>query len=309
LTARHRLQAGSIGTLLVLAIIWGGSIPVTKLGLRDVPPLTLTALRYVVAAPWFALLLARGPFPPVRVVLGAGALGVLGIGVGQVAQTLGVQVISASVATVISALIPILVVAFARVRFRQSLRGRQAFGLTLAFVGVALVAGGDPRDLVAASGRSALAGEVLMLISAVAVALYYVLGIGLVPAGSVLTVAALSSLAGAGALIPVAAWELQHAAASITGVSVFAVLYLALLVTVVGLLIWFSALTQLPATVAAVLQYLQPLVGVAASWALFGDPVGARFLAGAGLVLLGIALGTTGRLDDAREWRAQIAKQ
>jgi len=148
-----------------------------------------------------------------------------------------------------------------------------------------------------------------MLISAVAVALYYVLGIGLVPAGSVMTVAALSSLAGAGALVPVAAWELQHASARITGMSVFAVLYLALLVTVVGLLIWFSALTQLPASVAAVLQYLQPLVGVAASWALFGDPIGARFLVGAGLVLLGIALGTTGRLDDARERGAEIARQ
>ncbi len=278
----------------MLAVIWGGSIPVTKLGLRDVPPLTLTALRYAVAAPWFALMIARRPLPPLRVSVHAAALGVLGIGVGQVAQTLGVRAISASVATVISALIPILVVALARVRFRQPLHGRQALALSLAFVGVALVAGGDPRDVVGASGRSAVTGEVLMLISAVAVALYYVLGIGLVPAGSVMTVAALSSLAGAAALLPVAAWELQHAPARFTGVSVFAVLYLALFVTVVGLLIWFSALTQLPASVAALLQYLQPVVGVAASWLLFGDPIGVRFLAGAGLVLLGIALGTTG---------------
>lgn len=278
----------------MLAVIWGGSIPVTKLGLRDVPPLTLTALRYAVAAPWFALMIARRPLPPVRASVQAAALGVLGIGVGQVAQTLGVRAISASVATVISALIPILVVAFARVRFRQPLRGRQALALGLAFAGVALVAGGDPRDIVGASARSALTGEVLMLISAFAVALYYVLGIGLVPAGSVMTVAALSSLAGAAVLLPVAAWELQHAPARITGVSAFAVLYLALLVTVVGLLIWFSALTRLPASVAALLQYLQPVVGVAASWLLFGDPIGAPFLAGAGLVLFGIAVGTTG---------------
>jgi O-acetylserine/cysteine efflux transporter len=294
LTERDRLPAGSIGTLVVLAVIWGGSIPVTKLGLRDVPPLTLTALRYAVAAPWFALLLARRPLPPLRASVYAAVLGVLGIGVGQVAQTLGVRAISASVATVISALIPILVVAFARVRFRQRLRGRQAIALTLAFVGVALVAGGDPRDLIGAPGRSAVVGELLMLISAVAVAVYYVLGIGLVPAGSVMAVAAISSLAGAAALLPIAGWELQHAPARITGVSVFAVLYLALLVTVVGLWIWFSALTQLPASVAALLQYLQPVVGVAASWLLFGDPIGARFLAGAGLVLLGIGLGTAG---------------
>src|SRR5262249_25968072 len=136
----------------------------------------------------------------------------------------------------------------------------------------------------------------------------YVLGIGLVAAGSVITVAALSSLAGAGALIPIAAWELQHAAVRVTGLSAFAVLYLALLVTVVGLLIWFTALTQLPASVAAGLQCLQPVGGVAASWALFGDPIGARFVAGAGLVLLGVALGTTGQLDDARESRADAIR-
>lgn len=309
MTVRRSGRAGSIGALFLLAVIWGGSIPVTKLGLRDVPPLTLTALRYAVAAPWFAVLLMRGPAPSIRVVVRAAALGAFGIGVGQVAQTLGVRVISASVATVISALIPILVVALARVRFRQPLPGRQAFALALAFVGVALVAGGDPRDLVAAPGRSALAGEVLMLISAVAVALYYVLGIGLLPAPSVMTVAAISSLAGAGVLIPAAAWELRHASAAVTAVSVFAVLYLALLVTVLGLLIWFSALTRLPASVAAVLQYLQPVVGVAASWALFGDPIGMRFVAGAALVLLGVGLGTTGRVDDLGEWRPEVVRE
>jgi drug/metabolite transporter (DMT)-like permease len=46
----------------VLAVIWGGSIPLTKLGLRDFPPLTLTALRYVIAAPFFAASGRRSAF-------------------------------------------------------------------------------------------------------------------------------------------------------------------------------------------------------------------------------------------------------
>ena len=77
-------------SLIVLAVIWGGSIPLTKLGLRDFPPLTLTALRYLVAAPVFLVVLLRHPLPPARALAAAGALGVLGIGVGQVSQTLGV---------------------------------------------------------------------------------------------------------------------------------------------------------------------------------------------------------------------------
>jgi O-acetylserine/cysteine efflux transporter len=223
-------------------------------------------------------------------VVQASALGVLGIAVGQVAQTLGVRAITASTATVMSALIPIFVVIFARIRLGQPIRPRQAAGLVVAFAGVALVAGGDPRDVLAGASRSNAGGEGLMLISAAAIALYYVLSIGLVDAYSVVTVTALSSLAGAGVLLPVAAWELRHAAASVTAVGVVAVLYLAVLVTAVGLLIWFSALSRLPASFVAVLQYLQPVVGVAASAALFGDPLGVWFDAGVGLVLLGVAL-------------------
>src|SRR5579864_2157678 len=85
---RGRSPAGSIGTLVVLAIIWGASVPLTKLGLRDVPPLTLTALRYLVAAPCFLWLLRGRRLPPPRACAGAAGLGLLGIGVGQVAQTL-----------------------------------------------------------------------------------------------------------------------------------------------------------------------------------------------------------------------------
>jgi drug/metabolite transporter (DMT)-like permease len=294
--------------LIVLAVIWGGSVPLTKLGLRDFPPLTLTALRYLVAAPFFVLLLAGRPLPPRRVLVSAGALGVLGIAVGQVAQTLGVRELSASVATVLSALIPIFVVVLARVRLRQPIRGRPALGLALAFVGVGIVAGGDPRHLIAGLSRSGIGGEALMLLSTIAVALYYVLSIDLVEAHSVITVAALSSLAGAGALLLGSVWEVQHAAVRITPVGVLVVCYLAILVTVVGLFIWFSALAQLPASVAAILQYLQPVVGVAASAALFGDRLDEWFGLGAGLVLLGIALGTTGAVNEVREPRVPIAR-
>ncbi len=295
-TAARRGTAGSLGPLFVLAIVWGASVPLTKLGLRDLPPLTLTALRYLVAAPFFAILLRGRPPPSRRGIAGAAALGVLGIAVGQVAQTLGVREISASVATVISALIPIFVVVFARIRLHQPIHARPALGLAVAFVGVILVAGGDPRQMLSAPGAIALGGEALMLLSAVAVALYYVLSMGLVEEHSVITIAALTSLAGAAALLPVALWEVRDSAVRVTGVGVSVVLYLAVLVTVVGLLIWFYALSRMPASVAAVLQYLQPVVGVAVSAALFGDPIDAWFGIGAGLVALGIALSTTGRL-------------
>lgn len=288
--------AGSLAALLVLAVIWGGSVPLTKLGLRDFPPLTLTALRYLVAAPLFVVLLRGRPLPPARGLAQAAALGLLGIGVGQVCQTLGVRQTSASVATVISATIPILVVVLAAVRLRQPIRPRQTIGLGAAFAGVVIVATGGPRHAGSLLVTPAARGDALVALSALAISLYYVLSVELIEQHTVVTVAALTSLAGACALAPVSAWELQHAAVRLTAVGVAVVCYLALLVTVVGIVIWLHALHHLPAGVVAVLQYLQPLVGVAASAVLFGDPLGAWFGVGTLLVLLGVGWSTAVRV-------------
>lgn len=296
----------SLGALLLLAIVWGGSIPLTKLGLRDVPPLTLTALRYLTAAPCFLWLLRGRRLPPAGACAAAAALGLLGIGVGQVSQTLGVRLTPASVATVVSALIPAFVVALAAVRLRQPVGGVQVAGLAAALLGVALVAGGDPRGwgravlpfsapaasapAAAPANPGALAGVGLVLLSSIAVALYYVLSVELIERYSVMTVAALSSLAGAAALVPVSAWELGHAPMRVTPAAAAAVLYLGLLVTVAGLWVWFGALVTLPARIPAALQYLQPIVGVLASAALFGERLDRWFWTGTAMVLAGIAL-------------------
>lgn len=62
------------------------------------------------------------------------------------------------------------------------------------------------------------------------------------------------------------------------------------LVTVLGIWIWRHALHALPARIAASAQYVQPLICVLASAAIFGTPLGGGFALGSALVLGGIAL-------------------
>jgi hypothetical protein len=127
-------------------------------------------------------------------------LGALGIGIGQVTQALGVQRANASVATVISALIPLLVVVFAVLRLRQRIRSVHVLGLLLAIVGVALVAGGG-------SDRNpgvGFTGEALVFVSAVSIALSYVMLAELTAAHGTAVVSAWSSLAGAVLLLTAA---------------------------------------------------------------------------------------------------------
>ncbi|QRM31900.1 DMT family transporter [Microvirga sp. VF16] len=278
--------------MLLLAAMWGLSIPVTKLGLLTMPPLTLTALRFAIAVPLLMLLIVGRQTLPRRAIPRVAALGVLGIGVGQVAQTFGVAGTSASVGTIISATIPVFIVVFAALRLKQPVSGRQQLGLLAAFGGIALVASGSGNETSAVSATS-VASVVLMLLSALAIAFYYVWSVELTNEYGTATVAAWSTLFGFLALLPWAGWEMWHVPLQITGQAIVAAVYLGLVVTVAGLFLWLNILRTVPAGIAAGVQYLQPVVGVAASSAMFGDQMGALFAVGVVLVLGGLALTMT----------------
>jgi drug/metabolite transporter (DMT)-like permease len=279
----------SLGGMLLLAIVWGLSIPITKVGLETIPPLTFTAMRFLVAVPLLLILAARGLWVPWQAVPSIIALGVMGITLGNVAQSFGVQGTSASVGTIISATIPIFIVIFAAMRFKQPVAGRQWIGLLAAFAGIALVAVGSGAG-VSDISKTTVAGVAWMLVSAVAIAFYYIWSAELTNIYGTLPVAAWNALAGFVAILPLAGWEVAHTPMQITMHAVWATVYLGVMVTVAGLLLWLYLLRAVPARVAASVQYLQPVIGIAAASFLFGDQLGLMFAAGVVLIFGGLAL-------------------
>jgi len=284
--------------MLLLAVMWGLSIPVTKLGLLTLPPLTLTALRFAIAVPLLLLFAVGGPRMTWRALPRVAGLGIMGIAVGQVAQTFGVAGTSASVGTIISATIPVFVVLFAALRLKHAVSGRQALGLFAAFAGIALVALGNGNETTAAIETS-VGGAGLMLLSALAIAFYYVWSVELSYVYGTAAVVAWSTLFGSIGLLPWTGWEMSHVPVHLTAEGLGAAVYLGVIVTVAGLFLWLSLLRTVPAHTAASVQYLQPVVGVAASSAMFGDSLGTLFIAGTVLVLLALALTMTGKKSDS----------
>jgi drug/metabolite transporter (DMT)-like permease len=278
--------------MLLLAVMWGLSIPATKLGLQTLSPLALTALRFAVAVPLLLPFVVGGTRVPVRELPRVAALGLLGVGIGQVAQAYGVAGTSASVGTIISATIPVFVVIFAAIRLKQPVSGWQQAGLLAAFAGIALVAL-DGRTTTAV--QSSAMGVTWMLLSALAIAFYYVWSVELTRKYGIGALAAWSTFFGFVALVPWAGWEMWHVPFRITAEGLAAAVYLGVVVTVAGLLLWLNLLRTVPASMAASVQYLQPVIGVIASAAIFGDRLGVLFAAGAILVVCGLALTMTSR--------------
>ncbi len=281
----------NIGAALFLAVIWGLSIPITKLGLASLPPLTLTGQRFLIAVPLMFVFIGRRGLP-LRAMPRVAALGVLGIGIGQVAQTFRVVGTSASVATTISAAIPVFVVVFASLRLKQPVSAFQALGLAVAFVGIALVAW-ERGDGTASTASTSPWGAALVLLSTLTIAYYYVWSVELTEQYGAAPVAAWSTLFGFLALTPWAVWEMIQTPFTITAAGIGSAIYLGVLVTVLGLFLWLHLLRVLPARVAASIQYLQPIIGVGAAALMFGDDLGPLFIAGVACVLAGLTLTVT----------------
>ena len=205
------------------------------------------------------------------------------------AQTFGVQGTSASVGTIVSATIPLFIVVFAAIRLGQRVSGVQAMGLLTAFSGIGLVALGGVDSAAVASGNTLL-GVVWMLVSSIAIAFYYVWSVELTSAYGTATVAAWSTTFGFLALLPWASWEWGRTSVHLSAIGVGAAAYLGVVVTVAGLYMWLGLLRVVPARVAAGVQYLQPIVGIAAAAILLGDRLGGAFVMGALLVLAGLAI-------------------
>jgi O-acetylserine/cysteine efflux transporter len=288
----------NLSAALFLAVMWGLSIPITKLGLDTLPPLTLTALRFVIAVPLMFMLVVGKQKLPLRAMPRVAALGVLGIGIGQVAQTFGVAGTSASVGTTISAAIPAFVVVFAALRLRQPVSLVQALGLVAAFIGIALVAWGRGDG---GATQTSLTGAALVLLSALTISFYYVWSVELSDQYGTAVVAAWSTLFGFLALLPWALLEMASVPFQLTATGLASAAYLGVMVTVAGLFLWLHLLRTVPARVAASIQYLQPVVGVAAAGVMFGDELGPLFVAGVALVLVGLMLTVTNK----REGRAK----
>lgn len=280
--------------MLLLAVMWGLSIPATKLGLEDMPPLTLTALRFLVAVRLLMVLAIGRLSIPWRAAPSIIGLGVMGIGFGNVAQTFSVAGTSASAGTIISATIPIFVVIFAAIRLKQSVTGRQWIGLLAAFAGIALVAVGTGSGADDAS-RTTGVGVVWMLLSAVAIAFYFIWSAELSEKYGMMPVVACISLAGFLVVVPFAGWEMTHTTFEVTAQAISMAVYLGSMVSVAGLLLWLYLLRNVPARIAASVQYLQPVFGIAASAALFGDELGMMFAAGVVLIFGGLALAVANR--------------
>ncbi|GAB4123668.1 MAG: DMT family transporter [Roseiflexaceae bacterium] len=279
--------------MALINIIWGVAFPITKPALNDLPPFSFAFLRFVLSLlillplagrSWIALV--RGP-ERWRMLL----MGMCGFCLVQVAQTLALTMSPAADISLLSTTSPLWITLLAWPMLGERPDWRGWVGFALAIVGLILVV--QPGGATAEAGPQRLIGNLIFSLGCIAWALYNVVGKELMTRYDPLAATTAACFLGTIGLVPFAAWEVgSKQAFHFSMAALLALLYTALLVTVVGFLVLFWAYRRVSAAQVAITMYLQPLAGVVVAWWWLGEPLGAWFIAGAALVLFGVGLVT-----------------
>jgi drug/metabolite transporter (DMT)-like permease len=302
-----RGAAAALAVALAVNIAWGATPVLTRIAVEDLEPLVVAVLRTVLAGLVAVPILAamRTSLPVVTRARGLLLVSaVTGFVAFPVLFTIGQERTSATHAAIILAALPVFTGAYAALVSRRRPSRRWLVGCSVALVGeagvVAIRSGGGDAD-------PTLAGDLIVLVSALVVALGYVAGALLGQQGyrSVSTTfwgvaigAALVAPLGLGLL---AADGVPSADAEAWA----AVVFLALVTSIVGYVGWYWALARGGIARVATIQFVQPLSGIALAALVLGERITAPLGLAAAVVLAGVWIVLTeGRAAAARAGRA-----
>ncbi len=272
--------------LTVAGLLWGSTVPLSKLALGWLPPGWLTAIRFAVAA---AVLLTvtrsrlRAAWSPAVLAWGAA-----GYGGTVLLQNAGITRTSVSHAALLIGTAPVMVAVIAVVWHRSVVRPVAWAGFAVSLGGVGLIAAGG-------GGGANLAGDGMVLASVLLSAVFTVGQTRLLRGRDPIAVTALQFLGAALVTAPFSALTESLPSAPAHTSSLLAVVALIAGGTLLPFTLFAFGQSRLPAEIAGAFLNIEPLVGAVAGVVVFGDPAGPAQIGGGAAILGGIALSSLRR--------------
>ena len=285
--------------LTVAGLLWGSTVPLSKLALGWLPPGWLTAIRFAVAA---AVLLTltrsrvRAAWSPAVLAWGAA-----GYGGTVLLQNTGITRTSVSHAALLIGTAPVMVAIIAVVWHHSVVRPAAWAGFAVSLGGVALIAAGG-------GGGSNLGGDGMVLASVLLSAIFTVGQTRLLRGRDPIAVTAVQFLGAALVTAPFSALTEGVPPAPAGTASLLAVVALIAGGTLLPFTLFAFGQSRLPAEIAGAFLNIEPLVGAVAGVVVFGDPAGPAQLGGGVAILGGIALSSL-RWPGRRQARPVVAAQ
>jgi drug/metabolite transporter (DMT)-like permease len=282
---------------LTAASIWGGMYVVSKVVLEVIPPFALLTLRLVLGIVALGIVIfIRNTRAPAKVPMTGDQLrqsflvGVLGYGVSLGFQFVGTKLSTASNGSLVTSATPAFVLLFAPLILGEKATLRKAAALVISTLGVVAVI--DPRN--AELSPSLFWGNLSLLAAGLTWALYSVLVRKVAQNADLLTSSAVMLAGGIPSSLLFGAWEAgTQGIGQITIAVIGGILFLGIISTAVAMFLWNYAFAELPAAVASLTFFAQPVVGTLLGWWFLGEQITPLFLFGGAMIGVGLAISST----------------
>jgi O-acetylserine/cysteine efflux transporter len=269
--------------LIAAGILWGTTVPLSKVALAWMAPGWLAFARFALAAA--VLMVAsrgrlRGAVSPAILVSGG-----IGYGGSVLLQNLGIERTSVTHAALLIGATPVLIAITAAALRHSTARPLAWAGFALSLAGVGFIASGQ-------GSGSTLGGDGLVLAAQLVSAGFTVSQARLLRGRDPVAVTGLQLMAAAVMVLPIAAASGLHMAGPVSGTAVLATLALVLAGTVGPTALFAFGQSRVTADVAGAFLNIEPLVGAVIGVALFADPLGPVQVGGGAAIVTGISLST-----------------
>jgi drug/metabolite transporter (DMT)-like permease len=287
--ARAIRARGETATLVafLLAVVLGGIGPVmTRITLRELPPMWGGAFRFTLAAVLLAaiVLVRHIPLPRGRALAGTVLFGALGMGLSTILIYRGLVDTSAGVMQVILALVPLETFVFACALRIERFRPAGLVGAAIAVAGVGVVFSDQLSANVPLGGLLAILGAGLSISTTTVVLKWF-------PSSNALSAASVALPIGAG-MFWVASLLFAEPRPLPSSAPVWLALGWLIAIGTLGVMTLFLyVITRLSASTASYQFLLLPLVTVVVSAILTGEQITPAFMLGAAIVLVGVYVG------------------
>lgn len=275
---------------LAFCTLWSSAFVAAKFGLTVAPPLTQLTIRFLFAgAVLFVLMAALNKSWPTnrRDIVTGILLGLLNNAAYLGLFFMAMQTITAGLAALIAAMTPLVTVFAAAPILGEKITRRRLLGVLVGFSGAAIVLQGRLDG-----GFDAPIGIILGLV-----------GMCCLTAGTILyrkrgasadpfVMNSIQTIASGVILLPVSLLFEDWGDVVLNHVFFLSVGYLAFMVSIVALLLWFALIRMAGAGRASAFHFLNPGLGMLFGWAILSEPVSAIDLLGLVPIVIGIVLVT-----------------
>jgi drug/metabolite transporter (DMT)-like permease len=277
--------------ILVLQILLsGGTHVVAKAATNTVPPVVLTFLRTLISSTLYVayIIYAKLPFKyRGKDLVSIFFLGLISVPVNQFIFLYGIKRTTATNAALLYSLTPVIVMFISHFYLKEKITLSKALGALIALSGVIIIIGEKGITL----GLTYIKGDLLVFSAVVAWAMYTVLGRKLVIKHGAINTTIYSALIGSIAFSPFGvAASVNYRYSEISTGTWMEIIYLGIITSIVGYVLWYYALSKIDATRVAVFTNGQPIATAILSAIFLGQVITTTFIIGAVITITGVLI-------------------